>query len=291
MFGVAVFLFIALCIVSVSFYKNHKRLKIRTTILQNNVLTSADWLQSGKGKYIGEGFEGCESQNDLHAIRTKNGTRLLFFDTHGSMTVDIVGGEIERGTYDFSDIHFKEGDVVIDVGGNIGMISIFLAKKFPFLKIYAFEPVKENFENFKRNMKLNGISEDSIIVYNLAVTKDGRDVEMSVNAGNSGASSISEWQLVPEKKSLVLENVPSCTLKDIFIQNNITSCKLLKMDCEGSEYEILYNTDEEFLRRCENLRAEFHENATLRKKWGTARKLKRYIKQFIPKTKVEPDID
>ena len=44
----------------------------------------------------------------------------------------------------------------------------------------------------------------------------------------------------------------------IFSNNNISKCKLLKIDCEGAEYEILYSANVENLKNCEYMRAEFH---------------------------------
>ena len=41
--------------------------------------------------------------------------------------------------------------VIFDIGGNIGITSIYLASIFPSSKIYTFEPLKENFEILKKN--------------------------------------------------------------------------------------------------------------------------------------------
>jgi FkbM family methyltransferase len=97
---------------------------------------------------------------------------------------------IDGQSYVFDNIDFKPGDAVIDIGGNIGIISIYLAKKYPFLKIYSFEPVKYNFDNFLRNIKLNNIPDGIIKVENRAVTKDARKVQINFDPFNTGASSI-----------------------------------------------------------------------------------------------------
>ena len=43
--------------------------------------------------------------------------------------------------------------VILDIGGNIGITSIFLAKVFPNASIYTFEPLKENFELLEKNIQ------------------------------------------------------------------------------------------------------------------------------------------
>jgi hypothetical protein len=41
-------------------------------------------------------------------------------------------------------------------------------------------------------------------------------------------------------------------------ENGITRCDLLKMDCEGAEYEILYNCPPDYLRRIDQIAMEVH---------------------------------
>ena len=180
-----------------------------------------------------------------------------FYDFIFSTAVNCICNEIDD--YNFDSIDFKDGDVVIDIGGNIGMVSIYLAKKYPFLKIYAFEPVKQNYENFLKNIELNNINKDIIKVFNLAITKDRRDVILTSPFDNSGASNI--YNNFRGSGNIISNNdisIKSITFDDIFANNNILKCKLLKIDCEGAEYEILYSANVENLKNCEYMRAEFH---------------------------------
>ena len=184
------------------------------------------------------------------------GIDFKFYDFIFSGVTEYMPNEIDD--YNFDSIDFKDGDVVIDIGGNIGTVSIYLAKKYPFLKIYAFEPVKQNYENFLKNIELNNINEDIIKVFNLAITKDRRDVILTSPFYNSGASNIYDNY----SNGIVLNNdisIKSITFDDIFSNNNISKCKLLKIDCEGAEYEILYSANVENLKNCEYMRGEFHK--------------------------------
>jgi FkbM family methyltransferase len=280
------FLTVALCVVSAAFYKNHRRAKAEIGGLRLEVgpdtwsNDDAALLQKVLDKDLRNGFS-------LRKV-TLDGLPFIFCDLAASRAVSIVAREINRDNYTLSSIDFREGDVVIDVGGNTGMVSIFLAKKFPFLKIYAFEPVRENFKNFKRNIKLNGIPEGAITVKNLAVTKDGRDVSLNVEIANSGGSSLTEYLL--DSKCVLMEpdRAKSVTLDDIFKQYDIKACKLLKLDCEGSEYEILYGTSRDTLKKCKHLRAEFHETPRIRKAGYSIDKLIEYCKGIIEDVSVCP---
>lgn len=57
----------------------------------------------------------------------------------------------------------------------------------------------------------------------------------------------------------------------------------MKIDCEGSEYEILENTKEENLKKILHFRGEFHENKQI---YGNATKLKEYLECYIDDIKV-----
>lgn len=207
------------------------------------------------------------------------GLDFKFYDFIFSKTVECVCSEMD--SYNFDAIDFKDGDVVIDIGGNIGMVSIYLAKKYPFLKIYAFEPVKQNYENFLKNIELNNIDKDIIKFFNLAITKDRRDVILTSPFNNSGASNIYDNY----SDSMILNNdisIKSITFDDIFANNNISKCKLLKIDCEGAEYEILYNANEENLKNCEYMRGEFHIDK------NEIENLKNYCKKYIKNIEIMP---
>ena len=185
-------------------------------------------------------------------------TDFYFYDSITSNTVNFVKNEMEG--YNFHVIDFKEGDIVIDIGANVGMVSIYLAKKYPFLKIYAFEPVKQNYENLLRNIDINNIPNGVITAENVAITKDRRSVNIITSLGNTGGSSFAIKRNLNAINSNIHTNIKSMTFDDIFDKYNIDKCKLLKIDCEGAEFEILYSANEKNLKKCENMRGEFHGN-------------------------------
>jgi hypothetical protein len=55
-----------------------------------------------------------------------------------------------------------------------------------------------------------------------------------------------------------LEPVRILTLDELFEKFDIKSCGLLKLDCEGAEYEILLNASDTTLHRIRNIAAEYH---------------------------------
>jgi FkbM family methyltransferase len=170
--------------------------------------------------------------SDLFTIQIieLNEDRYLFCDFLMSLTVGIVYGEFGSDDYQFSKIAFEDEDIVIDIGLNIGMNSIYLAKNHPYLKIYAYEPQKTNYNNYVKNAIINNIGENIITAENKAVTSDGRSITMEMNKQNSGASRMKELiDSVPKE-----DIVESVTLDSVFEKYNISKVKLLKIDCEGA---------------------------------------------------------
>ena len=232
----------------------------------NNILTK---------KYLNENY--------IYTVNIDNNL-FHFQDSILSESVNMIAHELNNNEYDFN-IDFKEGDIVIDIGANVGMVSILLAKKFPFIKIYSFEPLKENYDNFIKNIELNNIPKGVITAENKAVTKDGRLITMSINSANKGGSSTTDVISINSIMTKENSQVESITLEEIFKKYNINKLKLLKIDCEGSEYEILYNTDTNLLKNIENLRGEFHENKNLTDEYDID-KLCEYVSKYIKNYKV-----
>ena len=52
--------------------------------------------------------------------------------------------------------------------------------------------------------------------------------------------------------------VECVTLENIFDENHIVSCDLLKLDCEGAEYDILINANKEIFDKIKLISLEYH---------------------------------
>jgi FkbM family methyltransferase len=140
-----------------------------------------------------------------------------------------------RDEYRTKRIDFKAGDIVIDVGANVGITSMWLAKTHPYIKIYSFEPNFRNFKHFQKNLGLNDIQ--NVEAFNLAVTADGRNVKIGVDEFNTGGASI--YKISDGDKHV--NECKSINLDQFIEERGIERIKFLKMDCEGAEYEILPN--------------------------------------------------
>ena len=53
--------------------------------------------------------------------------------------------------------------------------------------------------------------------------------------------------------------VPCISLTHIYKDNQLDGIDLLKMDCEGSEYDIIYNTSPELIQKINRMVVEVHD--------------------------------
>ena len=159
---------------------------------------------------------------------------------------------IEKGKFSF-----RPKDVVLDVGACEGMFSIMLAEHFPDIRIIALEPVPTTYYNLVKNIELNGCK--NVEAYNLGLGNPSqKTATMVVSKGFSGGSS-AYCTFIP--KDHVQVEVGLITLDDAFELYGINRCRLLKLDVEGAEYDIMYASH--VLPRVDYFVGEFHMNRKL----------------------------
>lgn len=185
--------------------------------------------------------------------------------------------------YDIASIPLEAGDVVIDIGAQVGVISCYIAKANPGVTVYAYEPIPANFERMKRNIRANGV-EGQVKPHMLAVTKDGRDVELWADlADNSGGGSmyIKSGPTRHEAHSTTLATI----MERIHTQTGKRRIKLLKIDTEGAEYEILM-AKPQILENVDWLIGEIHANDVLQAKGYTPPNLLIGLRLLVEPTRI-----
>ncbi|NDB89161.1 MAG: FkbM family methyltransferase [Thaumarchaeota archaeon] len=150
--------------------------------------------------------------------------------------------------YERPGFEIKDNDIVIDVGGHIGLFALFAAQFCKSGKIYCFEPIKENFDMLKANTELNHIS--NITYTNAAISKDDGTVTIYLNDDESGHSMYGTGTRSVQVKAISLQTV--------FDSNRIDSCDFLKIDCEGEEYAIMDSLPPGHYNKIKKMCIEYH---------------------------------
>lgn len=150
--------------------------------------------------------------------------------------------------YKISGFEIGKDDIIIDIGAHIGLFSLFVSQNCKNGKIYCFEPILENYNLLLENIELN--KKENIFPFNHAVSENSDDTKIYLNSDDSAHSILSSGKKFIQVKSI--------TLKRIFDDNKIDNCNLLKLDCEGAEYEIINSVPNEYLLKINKLIIEYH---------------------------------
>lgn len=151
----------------------------------------------------------------------------------------------DRDRY-FSHARIEPGDVVVDIGANIGAFTILAASRGA--RVYAFEPNPEAFSILERNIRENGFS-DRVDARELAIAGHAGELEISIPDSEKIYSLGSATTCAPGREQLAA--VPEVRLRSFLVRAQTLSSvaseipgtfpaiRFLKIDCEGAEWEIL----------------------------------------------------
>jgi FkbM family methyltransferase len=119
--------------------------------------------------------------------------------------------------------------VVVDVGANIGDFAVQMAVLCPRGHVYAVEPVSNNIEMIALNKMLNGLA--NLHILHLALGSGEGEIEINLSGGQSSA-----FFKGGGRKT---EKVRLTSLECLMREQGIERIDLLKLDCEGAEWDIL----------------------------------------------------
>ena len=158
--------------------------------------------------------------------------------------------------YEKEFIKFEDDWNVIDIGVAFGDFSIWYAKTYPRSRINAFEPHPDSFELANLNIQTNSIT--NIRLQNKAVGSNDRIENINFNFRTApGSHSLCDNK---SNQNTETQQVSFLSLKNILA--NISSIDLIKLDCEGGEYDILLNSSNETIQKIRFLVMEWHDGIT-----------------------------
>lgn len=148
--------------------------------------------------------------------------------------------------------------IVIDIGANAGFFDIQLLSKID-ATIYAYEPMPANVRALRHTLLQNPRVQQQVRLFQLAVTGRPLDqLDLFAEAEETNQVVASMFAGFNENNTQTI-TVPCTTLTEIIGTNDLRSIDLLKVDCEGSEYDIIYHTAPELIRRIGRMVIEVHD--------------------------------
>jgi FkbM family methyltransferase len=160
-------------------------------------------------------------------------------------TLNGIFGRDEYRLRGFADGSF---DTVVDVGANIGLFSIRVAPLAR--RVVAVEPLPDHFRILQSNLA----PFRHVVPVQKAVSGTRGPIDLWVSP-NPGGHSI----LRDVAKGTASVRVDAVTFRDLFADHSIERCDLLKIDCEGAEYESLAAMPDDLWPRIARIHMEFHQ--------------------------------
>lgn len=143
-----------------------------------------------------------------------------------------IYGEWSEGEVDMYDAFLKPTDVVIEVGANIGALTVPLSRRCK--RVFAFEPQPQNYELLKQNLAANKIQ--NVYSFSYAVGAETAMVHMpSLGELDLAHGVVGDYGGFEVGSGIY--TVSQCTLDSM--SSSFGKVDFIKMDCEGSELNVL----------------------------------------------------
>lgn len=114
---------------------------------------------------------------------------------------------------------------IIDVGAYIGDTAIILSK-YTNQKVFAFEPMTQNYNSLEENIKLNELT--NVLPQKIGLGSEKSTMSISIANGSSKIGADGQT-----------EKIEVTTLDDFVKENSLSNIGLIKVDVEGFEQEFL----------------------------------------------------
>jgi FkbM family methyltransferase len=161
-------------------------------------------------------------------------------DVYIGRSLDLYG-EFSEGECEAFRAVVKPGDVVVEVGANIGAHTLFFARQVgPSGRVLAFEPQRIVFQTLCANMALNSVQNTYCL--QLAVGSQAGAIVVPqldyAQENNYGGLSLGQWQQGDRIALVTLDSIVA----------GLPRCNLVKIDVEGMEREVLLGAAETIAR-------------------------------------------
>lgn len=150
-------------------------------------------------------------------------------------------------------IYNKPNPVLLDIGANVGYFTILALYKLNNPSIICFEPVSRNFSHLENN--LQKIKNENVTLVNKAVSDTKGELVLKFDDSDDITTSASLFENPSGNHE---EIVSTTTLQDIFTDYKLLQVDVLKLDCEGAEYNIIYRTPRHIFENIHSISLETH---------------------------------
>lgn len=188
-------------------------------------------------------------------LKVRGGGRIYVRSVFGPDFV-VTHEMFSRDDYGLKNVSLNNASpIILDIGANIGTFAMFAINLYKHATIFAYEPEESNYRVLLNNINLNKVA-DNVFPYQLAVADNSGERELFL--------STSEYAHSLEKGRVRCvsgnKKITCTTIEDIMTKHGIKFIDLLKLDIEGSEFEVLYKLPEKIYHNINYIAFEIHEH-------------------------------
>lgn len=162
---------------------------------------------------------------------------------------DLISVYLDRD-YASLDIQWTQIRTIVDIGATVGCFTLWALRRAPQARALAIEPNPSVYTFLTKNVAANGLTEKVTTIHAAVGAKPGY-ASVVDQSFSTLATTIPESTASPS-------NVAMVTLAGLLDESGFVDCDLLKVDCEGCEYDIFLSADDTTLRRIGAIVCEFH---------------------------------
>lgn len=137
--------------------------------------------------------------------------------------------------------------LIIDVGANTGLFIIRMKQLYPRSRVFGYEPVPSNYAQLERNLELSGC--DDCEIFRRGVAGLARKEKLYIHRSNIGGHSIHKSEAGGDDHI----EIDLVDIDGMLQPLNGKPCDLLKLDCEGAEYEIIKGISKETAKKIKKI--------------------------------------
>jgi len=146
--------------------------------------------------------------------------------------------------------------VMLDIGANIGAVSLFWAGRSSALRIHAYEPNPSAFETLRANVEDNQL-QDRVSLFREAIGRSNGALDLWVDVPTELSTAYGDQPPSDGGRKI---SVPMVGMEEVWQRLDRREIWLLKIDTEGSEGDILEGAPEGLLRSVQYAIVEYHDN-------------------------------
>ncbi len=204
---------------------------------------------------------------------------------------DIYKEIFEENSYLREGLQVKPGDVVVDIGGNVGLFSLYILEQVPQIRLVTIEPIPQIFAALEANLKAYQPPEAFVTLLNVGLAEAERDAEFEfyprvpsdstmipfdfaqqvqflATKYDHGigriiprkwrawiAAKLLRWAYTPVKVKCHLK-----TLSQLIAELNLASLDLVKLDAENADREVIAGIADKDWDKIRQMSIEVHTN-------------------------------